>query len=92
MVCQAIWDSGHWADATDPSSGQPYFGDAGSDIYSDVHGNMVLLKYPTENVGGCEVMAHPEWKYRCYPATMFTTAPLETVLEVLRKVNMPDAE
>ena len=83
MVCEHIWKHGHWADVTDPATGLPYFGQAGSHIYSDVHGNMALLKYETENVGGCVVMSHPEWKYASYPATLFSSAPLDVLKEAL---------
>ncbi|KAA8499432.1 Methylmalonic aciduria and homocystinuria type D-like, mitochondrial [Porphyridium purpureum] len=83
QVCDVLWAQGYWADVTDPCTGLPYYGTAGAQIYSDVHANMTILKYETENVGGCVVMAHPEWKYASYPATLFTTAPLETLHQAL---------
>mmetsp|Transcript_2606 Transcript_2606/g.4581 ORF Transcript_2606/g.4581 Transcript_2606/m.4581 type:complete len:100 (+) Transcript_2606:598-897(+) len=87
LVCEKLWSEKYWADITDPCSGQPYFGQASSTIYADINANMVLLKYDSEDVGGCRVMAHPEWRFHSYPATLFTSAPFETLSAVLYSVN-----
>mmetsp|Transcript_12320 Transcript_12320/g.33262 ORF Transcript_12320/g.33262 Transcript_12320/m.33262 type:complete len:91 (+) Transcript_12320:180-452(+) len=86
-VCEKLWEDGSWADVTDPCTGQAYFGPASSAIYADVNANMLLLKYPTEDVGGCRVMRHPVWDFCCYPATLFTTAPYPALLAALSSIN-----
>lgn len=85
-VCEALWRRGHWADVTDPCTGQAYFGhaDAGGGTYSDVDGLERLLKYRADSVfGGCRVVSHPRWRFHVYPATLFTTAPADVVRYVL---------
>ncbi len=81
-----IRDPTAWVDATDPASGLAYFGTSGSP-YSDVDGIMRVSTFATTNVGGCNVVQHPEWGYACYPATVFSTAKTELLLQVLEEVN-----
>lgn len=75
-----------WIDATDPASGLAWRGKPGS-CYSDVDGITRLLRYETLDIGGCRVVAHPQWRFAVYPATLFTTATVEVVVQALVKVN-----
>jgi hypothetical protein len=47
--------------------------------YSEVAGFEHLLRYKTQNAGCCKILLHPRWGSSCYPATIFTTAPVKTV-------------
>ncbi|KAJ3203545.1 hypothetical protein HDU67_010140 [Dinochytrium kinnereticum] len=86
-ITTTLRSKGYWADSTDPASGYPVLCDRGTSLYPDVDGAHRLLKYPTLQAGCCRVLAHPRWGTRCYPGTMFTTAPVEVVEEVLRSVG-----
>lgn len=71
-----------WVDVTDPASGIARWGNQGS-LYSDVEGVVKCLKYETMDCGGCRILKHPSWKYSVYPATMFTTVPLQLLQHAL---------
>lgn len=75
-----------WVDATDPASGTAWKGASGS-CYSDVDGIIRLLRYETIDAGGCRVVAHPQWRFSVYPATLFTTATQAVINRVLTEVN-----
>jgi hypothetical protein len=85
-VRDALAGRGRWADATDPATGAALFGDAGA-LYSDVPPIARLLRYPTLDAGGCTILLHPAWRTAVYPATLFTDATLDVLLEVLATVN-----
>ena len=55
----------------------------GNAVYSEIDGMAMLLPYERFNAGMCMVLAHPEWGTSVYPATIFTTAPPDTVAQVL---------
>ncbi|KAF9977802.1 hypothetical protein BGZ73_004869 [Actinomortierella ambigua] len=78
---------GYWSDMTDPASGFPSYGERGPDVYPDVEGCQVLLKYDFQNAGCCKILLHPEWGSKIYPATFFTTAPLEAFLAAVQEVE-----
>ncbi|KAF9103653.1 hypothetical protein BGX27_010479, partial [Mortierella sp. AM989] len=63
------------------------FSERGRDVYPDVEGCQLLLKYDFQNAGCCKVLLHPNWGSKIYPATFFTTAPLETLLKVVTQVE-----
>jgi hypothetical protein len=73
-----------WADWIDPCSGSPALGRAGPSLYPEVESAACLLRYRTESVGCCGLIAHPKWGTRCYPATLFTDAPHTVLLEAIR--------
>lgn len=75
-----------WIDATDPASGLAWRGKPGS-CYSDVDGLTRLLRYETIDIGGCRVVAHPKWRFAVYPATLFTTATPNVIIQALSQVN-----
>lgn len=52
--------------------------------YNEVAGFEQLLRYRTQNAGCCKILLHPRWGSSCYPATMFTTAPVEELEAALR--------
>ena len=84
-----------WCDFVDPCSGLPAHSPAASP-YPEVDAIEVLLRYRTEIAGACRVLMHPAWGGRVYPATIFTTAPLDALLAALdegaRAVRAFDAE
>lgn len=79
-------DSSAWINATDPASGMAWRDSSGS-CYSDVDGIIRLLHYESMDVGGCRVVAHPQWRFSVYPATLFTTASPEIITRALTEVN-----
>ncbi|OLY85702.1 Methylmalonic aciduria and homocystinuria type D-like protein [Smittium mucronatum] len=79
---------GYWADIICPASGLPVFTTSGSTIYSEVDCCKKLLNYSTVNVGMCNVITHPNWGLQNYPASAFTTAPLELVQEIMFKASL----
>lgn len=82
-VCATLSGMGHWADLSDPCSGYPVIGERGGMAYVETLGAELLLPYERIQVGGCEVVSHPRWRTAAYPATLFTTAPLECLYEAL---------
>ncbi|KAF9425642.1 hypothetical protein BGZ94_007357 [Podila epigama] len=78
---------GHWSDMTDPASGFPCYSERGRDVYPDVDGCQVLLKYDFQNAGCCKILLHPVWGSKIYPATFFTTAPADIFEAVVQQVE-----
>ncbi|KAG0306842.1 hypothetical protein BGZ97_000592 [Linnemannia gamsii] len=78
---------GYWSDMTDPASGFPSFTERGRDVYPDVEGCQLLLKYDFQNAGCCKILLHPIWGSKIYPATFFTTAPLNILVKVIEQVE-----
>eukprot|EP01104_Vermistella_antarctica_P015608 TRINITY_DN5168_c0_g1_i1.p1 TRINITY_DN5168_c0_g1~~TRINITY_DN5168_c0_g1_i1.p1 ORF type:complete len:207 (+),score=16.25 TRINITY_DN5168_c0_g1_i1:204-824(+) len=78
-----IMKKDHWADVSDPCSGVPYFGNRGCSFYPDVEGCRMLLKYRTLQCEACVMILHPRWSSKAYPATFFTTAPLDVLQDAL---------
>jgi len=73
---------GYWADYIDPCSGYPMKGER-FNAYAEAPAMHELLKYEFHNVGCCDVISHPRWHTRCYPATLFTDAPLNVIQQLL---------
>ena len=48
-------------------SGEALLGSVGSAIMSDVECYARVMGVSTEQVGGCSVVAHPEWGMALYP-------------------------
>jgi hypothetical protein len=55
--------------------------------YNEVAGFEHLLRYRTQNAGCCKILLHPRWGSSCYPATLFTTAPVEAFVEALQMLE-----
>lgn len=72
-------------DLTDPCSGLPVLSERGGSYYPDVIGGQMLLNYDIIDTGCCKLLSHPKWHTKVYPATLFTTAPLEAVVPLLAK-------
>ena len=83
VVVGRIRQAGHWVDYADPMTAMPALGKSGPGGYSEVEGFQVLLHYHVQNVGCCKVILHPRWQSRIYPATLFTTAPSDLLLNSL---------
>ncbi|KAG0083107.1 hypothetical protein BGZ92_011080 [Podila epicladia] len=80
-------DARFWSDMTDPASGFPNYSERGRDIYPDVEGCNMLLKYDFQAAGCCKILLHPNWGSKVYPATFFTTAPLDVLQNILEQVQ-----
>ncbi|OMH84128.1 Methylmalonic aciduria and homocystinuria type D-like protein [Zancudomyces culisetae] len=89
IFVESINKFGYWADIVCPASGIPVYNkDSTNTIYSEVNSCQRLLKYQTINIGQCNMVSHPKWSTSVYPATAFTTAPIdivERVLEYMKK-------
>lgn len=59
--------------------------------YSEVAGFEHLLRYKTQNAGCCKILLHPRWGSSCYPATIFTTAPLPALVAAMRRQEAEQA-
>lgn len=82
-ICVKLREMGHWADLTDPCSGYPVLGERGPGWYPDVIGSQMLLGYDVIDTGCCKLLAHPKWQTKVYPATLFSTAPLDVLAAAL---------
>ena len=83
QICKKITENGHFADYIDPCSGLPSNGD-GNKVYGEVDGFELLCSYKTSDAGGCKVLLHPSWASAVYPASIFSTAPIDLVLGIIK--------
>eukprot|EP00199_Chlamydomonas_sp_CCMP681_P003017 CAMPEP_0119107446 /NCGR_PEP_ID=MMETSP1180-20130426/10186_1 /TAXON_ID=3052 ORGANISM="Chlamydomonas cf sp, Strain CCMP681" /NCGR_SAMPLE_ID=MMETSP1180 /ASSEMBLY_ACC=CAM_ASM_000741 /LENGTH=167 /DNA_ID=CAMNT_0007092933 /DNA_START=49 /DNA_END=552 /DNA_ORIENTATION=+ len=79
-LCERLMAQGHWADYIDPCSGLPMVHQEGQVVYAEVEALSVLQGFKTSNAGCCKILLHPKWGSAVYPASMFTTAPLEVLM------------
>ncbi len=84
-LCEALRAQGHWADYIDPCSGLPVLTPDCTRPYSEVAGFEHLLRYKTQNAGCCKILMHPRWGSSCYPATIFTTAPVGVLQAAIQR-------
>ncbi|KAI9320822.1 hypothetical protein BX666DRAFT_1911647 [Dichotomocladium elegans] len=84
-IIKRLTSLGMWADLTDPTSGFPLVSAPGPSPYPDVHCTHELTRYDLQNVGCCHILLHPTWKSHIYPATFFTTAPLDILVRVIEE-------
>ncbi|MEW5302027.1 MAG: hypothetical protein WDW38_008656 [Sanguina aurantia] len=93
-ICRALEAQGHWSDYIDPCSGLPMLHTENQQVYSEVDGLSVLMGFQTANAGCCKVLLHPVWGTSVYPASMFTTAPLELLAKAIedRLTAQPSAD
>jgi hypothetical protein len=75
----------YFADYIDPCSGLAMITRDANKVFSEVDSAQQLLGYSVHNCGCCKVLLHPVWGSAVYPASIFTTAPLEVVLHILQK-------
>ena len=83
-VCDKLAEQGFWADFIDPCSGLPMRHDNSCNVYSEVDGMEVMLRYRTQSCGPCKILYHPRWSSSVYPASIFTSAPADVVGKLLR--------
>eukprot|EP00941_MAST-03F_sp_MAST-3F-sp1_P003415 g3415.t1 len=76
-----------WADYIDPCSAFPVNEAQSASGYSEVDGLQVLLRFRTNQAGGCKIVEHPEWGTSLYPATFFTTATFENIKAAIEKIS-----
>ncbi|KAI9502896.1 hypothetical protein BX070DRAFT_154719 [Coemansia spiralis] len=79
---------GYWADITDPMSGMALFTACGPSLYPDVEGAEALLRYRLINIGNCFLLSHPQWGTHVYPATAFTLAPADVLMDAINSMQL----
>lgn len=80
--CAFLEARGAWADYCDPCSGLP-MRSGGNVVWPEIAGLEKTRRFPTTNAGMCRVALHPRFGANMYPATMFTTAGAQLILEAL---------
>ena len=83
FVKSKLSEMGYWCDYVDPCSGLPMNTPQGAGVYSEVNGMRSLLGYSMVSAAGCSVIEHPVWGTKCYPATIFLTAPQEIIEKII---------
>mmetsp|Transcript_71081 Transcript_71081/g.139622 ORF Transcript_71081/g.139622 Transcript_71081/m.139622 type:complete len:200 (+) Transcript_71081:17-616(+) len=78
----------YWVDYIDPCSGLPVCSE-GQNMFNEVDCAQTLLGYSVQNAGCCKIILHPQWGSAVYPASIFTTAPVDAVLAALNKLPRP---
>lgn len=92
VVCDKLLEQGHWADYIDPCSGLPMVHTDLNTVYPEVPALAVLMGYQTANAGCCKVLLHPVWGSAVYPASLFTEAPQEALMEAIAAADAAQAE
>jgi len=85
-LCERLKEQGHWADYIDPCSGLAMLTPEANKVFSEVDSAQQLLGYGVMNCGCCKVLLHPSWSSAVYPATIFTTAPRQVVIELFPQI------
>jgi hypothetical protein len=80
--CAYLEARGAWADYCDPCSGLP-MRSGGNFVWPEIAGLEKTCRFATTNAGMCRVALHPRFGANMYPATMFTTAGAQLILEAL---------
>lgn len=83
-LCAVLRKEGEWSDFIDPCSGLPALREHTNRGYSEVDGLALLLRFSTHSAGMCKVASHPKWGTSFYPATIFTTAPIDTLRDAIK--------
>ena len=83
QVCDELRSHGHFADYIDPCSGLAMITKDANKVFSEVDSAQQLLGYSVMNAGCCKVLLHPSWGSAVYPATIFTNATTEEVVDAL---------
>lgn len=78
----------YWCDAIDPRTGMAMHGPPG-DRWSEVTAANLMLGYSKSDEGICPIVLHPEFGHSSYPATVFTDAPLNVILDALAAAGPP---
>lgn len=82
---------GFWCDSVHPQTGYAMYSTQGAQ-YSEAVGAQVFLEYQVQNEGGCGMIVHPNYGYKVYPVSFFTTAPYVSLLAAMSKVCTLDVD
>uniref|UniRef100_B8HSJ6 Methylmalonic aciduria and homocystinuria type D protein n=1 Tax=Cyanothece sp. (strain PCC 7425 / ATCC 29141) TaxID=395961 RepID=B8HSJ6_CYAP4 len=84
-VAEQLKQQGYASDVFDPRTGFPLCSQPGCLPLDHIAVVQTTLGYPTQRLGGCRVIDHPDWKTAVYPAILVSTAPPPTVEQVLKE-------
>ncbi|KAI6649196.1 Methylmalonic aciduria and homocystinuria type D-like protein, mitochondrial-like isoform X2 [Oopsacas minuta] len=79
-ICARIEEHGFWADLIDPSSGQPFLGESGSDHMTEIDDRMRHFGFTIEDLGCCKCVRHATWGVNVFVGVIFTTAPTNSTI------------
>jgi hypothetical protein len=84
-IAQVLRDHAYQVEIFDPRTGLPTISQAGTSRLDDVAIAHTLLGYPVMQQGGCQILVHPQWHNRVYPATLLSSAPPDKVKQAIAK-------
>lgn len=73
----------YWVDFIDPCSGFPQHHSRGSVSHNDIDAIQQVFNYFVDSVAGCKVVSHHLWKTACYPAILYTNAPISELVQAV---------
>lgn len=86
-----LTELGYLTELFDPLTGLPTRSTAGQMRLDDVALIHSLLGYPVLNCGGCSVLLHPIWGDAVYPSSVFTSAPLRTLNQLVSRIALAES-
>lgn len=73
----------YWLNGSSPNTGKCLFGKESGFIYNELESLSYLLKYPSNKIGCCGMIYHPELGEYGYPVTLFTNIDSKTLINIL---------
>ena len=73
----------YWTDFIDPCSGFPQYHSRGSVSHNDIDAIQQVFNYFVDSVAGCKIVSHPLWKTACYPAILYSNAPIDEIVNAV---------